>query len=142
MGQLQGQQLGLPPREPGPLPCRACSMARVTSVPGCPLHSPRHCLLQKYASFVQSEHAFHSIPGSKTSPRKKCLSCIVTSLRAHRPWPETRVPLSSLTPPEQTSHRKNWPSSSKGQNGPSSNLQLHSRSLATSTYLQRAEVYC
>lgn len=51
---------------------------------------------------------------------------LVISLRAHRPcpglvhrrWPETRVPLSSLTPPEQTSHRENQPSSSKGQSAP------------------------
>ena len=58
-----------------PFQAEPASMARVTSVPGCPLHCPRLCLLQKYASFVQSEHVFHSIPGSKTSPRKKCLSC-------------------------------------------------------------------
>ena len=49
-----------------PFQAEPASMARVTSVPGCPLHCPRHCLLQKYASFVQSEHGFHSIPGSKT----------------------------------------------------------------------------
>ena len=49
-----------------PFQAEPASMARVTSVPGCPLHCPRLCLLQKYASSVQSEHAFHSIPGSKT----------------------------------------------------------------------------
>ena len=49
-----------------PFQAEPASMARVTSVPGCPLHCPRLCLLQKYASFVQSEHAIHSIPGSKT----------------------------------------------------------------------------
>ena len=48
-----------------PFQAEPASMARVKCVPGCPLHCPRHYLLHKYASFVQSEHAFHSIPGSK-----------------------------------------------------------------------------
>ena len=60
-----------PPRESGPLPGRACQHpSRVTSVPGHPLHCPRHCLLQKYTSSGQSEHACHSFPERKTSPKK------------------------------------------------------------------------
>ena len=60
-----------PPRESGPLPGRACQHpSRVTSVPGHPLHCPRHCLLQKYTSSGQSEHGCHSFPERKTSPEK------------------------------------------------------------------------
>uniref|UniRef100_A0A452G8H3 Uncharacterized protein n=1 Tax=Capra hircus TaxID=9925 RepID=A0A452G8H3_CAPHI len=37
------------PRDPGPPPGRACQLgSRVTSIPGHPLHCPRHGLLQKY----------------------------------------------------------------------------------------------
>jgi hypothetical protein len=60
------------PREPGPPPGRACQHgSRVTSIPGHPLHCPRHCLLQKYTSSGESEHAFHSITGRKTLQEKK-----------------------------------------------------------------------
>ena len=42
-----------PPRESGPLLGRACQHgSRVTTVPGHPLHCPRHCLLQKYTSLA------------------------------------------------------------------------------------------
>ena len=66
-----------PPRESGPLPGRACQHpSRVTSVPGHPLHCPRHCLLQKYTSCGQSKHACHSFPERKTLLQKKCIPCI------------------------------------------------------------------
>ena len=59
-----------------PFQAEPASMARVKCVPGCPLHCPRHYLLHKYASFVQSEHAFHSIPDRKTLFQgKNYLSC-------------------------------------------------------------------
>ena len=60
------------PREPGPPPGRACQHgSRVTSIPGHPLHCPRHGLLQKYTSSGESEHGFHSITGRKTLKEKK-----------------------------------------------------------------------
>ncbi|XP_055284072.1 spermatogenesis-associated protein 31A6-like isoform X2 [Moschus berezovskii] len=60
------------PREPGPPPGRACPHgSRLTSVPGHPLHCPRHGLLQKYTSSGESEHAFHSIPRRKTLHQEK-----------------------------------------------------------------------
>ena len=65
------------PREPGPPPGRACQHgSRVTSIPGHPLHCPRHGLLQKYTSSGESEHGFHSITGRKTLPQEKnaCLA--------------------------------------------------------------------
>ncbi|DAA26751.1 TPA: hypothetical protein BOS_9010 [Bos taurus] len=65
------------PRQPGPPPGRACQHgSRVTSIPGHPLHCPRHGLLQKYTSSGESEHGFHSITGRKTLPQEKnaCLA--------------------------------------------------------------------
>ena len=60
------------PREPGPPPGRACQHgSRVTSIPGHPLHCPRHGVLQKYTSSGELEHAFHSITGRKTLQEKK-----------------------------------------------------------------------
>ena len=55
------------PREPGPPPGRACQHgSRVAWVPGHSLHCPRHGLPQKYTSSGESEHAFHSILGTKS----------------------------------------------------------------------------
>ncbi|KAB0368599.1 hypothetical protein FD755_019633, partial [Muntiacus reevesi] len=76
-----------PPGEPGPRLGRACQHgSRMTSVPGRPLHCPRHCLLQKCAS-SQSEHACHSFPIGKAFSKRKmytmqiktCFSLISTS---------------------------------------------------------------
>uniref|UniRef100_A0A8D0S358 Uncharacterized protein n=1 Tax=Sus scrofa TaxID=9823 RepID=A0A8D0S358_PIG len=53
-------------REPGPPGTPYWHGPRVTSVPGRPLHCPRHCLLGKYTASLQSEQACQSFPGRTT----------------------------------------------------------------------------
>ena len=51
-------------------------MDRVTSVPGCPLHCPRHCLLWKYTSLVNQNMLFTAfLVGKLFSKKKKFTFC-------------------------------------------------------------------